>query len=249
MPNYFNQRKLFSRCILLSAGLLISAVCSAETPHPAPAPLPQVELKTSAGTIIVELYPDAAPKTVDNFLYYVKSGFYNGTIFHRVINNFMIQGGGMDKDLKEKKVNAPVPIEAQRALDYGLTNKTGVIAMAREELPDTARSQFFINVADNDFLNATPLPEGDPVQVTRNGISRSMPRSQALMISAGYTPFGRVIQGIDVVNAIKGVETEERGQNLNLPKKPISIISAKLLKIPTTQNQSNNDENKAGASH
>ena len=201
---------------------------------PVPAAAPQVELKTNVGTIVVELYPDAAPKTVKNFLQYVKSGFYNGTIFHRVINNFMIQGGGMSKDLKEKKMNAPIPLEAQMAFDHGLKNEVGTIAMAREEKPNTATSEFFINVADNDFLNPSTLPDGDPVQFMRRGTMRTMPRAQALLIAAGYAPFGRVIAGMDVVNQIKEVQTDAIGENLNVPRKPVIILSAKILKTPIT---------------
>jgi peptidyl-prolyl cis-trans isomerase A (cyclophilin A) len=218
--------------LLFSASLLISSVCYSAAP--ASTTPPQVELKTNVGTIVVELYPEAAPKTVKNFLQYVKSGFYNGTIFHRVINNFMIQGGGMTKDLKDKKMNAPIPLEAQMAFDHGLKNETGTIAMAREEKPNTATSEFFINVADNDFLNPSTLPDGDPVSFMRRGTMRTMPRAEALLIAAGYAPFGRVIEGMDVVNQIKEVQTYAIGENLNVPLKPIIILSAKILKQPIT---------------
>ena len=193
---------------------------------------PQVEIKTSAGSIVVELNPDAAPKTVKNFLQYVNSGFYNGTIFHRVIDNFMIQGGGMGHDLKEKKKNPPIVLEAQRAAEHGLKNEIGTIAMAREERPDTADSEFFINVANNDFLDPTVLPAGDPVQFMRRGALRTMSRSQALAVTAGYTVFGRVIAGMEIVDKIKGLPTERIGQNLNVPRQPVTILSAKVLKNP-----------------
>ncbi len=208
------------------AGLVFcSAALAAE-------PLPQVELKTNVGTIVLELYPEAAPKTVKNFLQYVKSGFYSGTIFHRVIDNFMIQGGGMDKNINGKRGNPPIPLEAQYALDHGVKNQLGTIAMAREYQPNTATSEFFINVADNDFLDAQAIPDGDPVQVTRRGVTRTLPRAEALLMMAGYAPFGRVIDGMDVVYHIKAAPTDAIRENLNVPRKPIIIISARLLKKP-----------------
>ena len=223
----------FSRSIISAVVLTISVFVSAVSfaaPRAAPATPPQVEIKTTLGTIVVELYPDAAPKTVKNFLQYVNSGFYTGTIFHRVIDNFMIQGGGLDKNLKEKKGNGPITLEAQTAFDHGLKNDIGTIAMAREEKPNTATSEFFINVADNDFLNPATLPAGDPVQFMRRGNLRTMPRAQALLIAAGYTPFGRVIDGMEVVNKIKVLPTAAHGENLNLPLNTVTVISAKILK-------------------
>ena len=213
----------------LGLSLLVSAASFA-----APADTPQVELKTNAGTIVLELYPDAAPKTVKNFLQYVNSGFYNGTVFHRVIDNFMIQGGGMTRDLKEKKKNPPIALEAQRAFDHGLKNEIGSIAMAREEKPDTADSEFFINVANNDFLDPATLPAGDPVQFMRRGTLRTMSRSQALAVAAGYTVFGRVNAGMEFVNQINVVPTDRIGQNLNVPRQPIIELSAKVQKTPIT---------------
>lgn len=195
---------------------------------------PQVELKTSAGTVVLELYPDAAPKTVKNFLQYVNSGFYQGTVFHRVINNFMIQGGGMGPDLKEKKKNAPIPLEALQAFEHGLKNEIGTIAMAREEKPDTADSEFFINVANNDFLDPVALPAGDPVKLMRRGELRTMSRAEALATTAGYTVFGRVIAGMEIVNKIKLAPTDRIGQNMNVPRQPITVLSAKVLKTPIT---------------
>src|SRR5207247_3326976 len=114
---------------------------------------PQVDLRTNLGTIRLELYPAAAPKTVENFLQYVKDGHYNGTIFHRVIDGFMIQGGGFDKGFKEKSARAPVVNEAQSGVKAGLMNNMGTVAMARTSDPNSATAQFFINVADNGFLN------------------------------------------------------------------------------------------------
>lgn len=213
--------------LAITTGILFCGVNSAAEPvHP------QVELKTNLGTVILELYPDAAPKTVKNFLQYVKSGFYNGTIFHRVIDNFMIQGGGMGKDLKDKKRNPTIPLEAQLAFDHGLKNDIGTIAMAREEKPDTANSEFFINVADNDFLNPSKLPDGDPVTLMRRGTERTMPRAQAQLLAAGYAPFGRVIDGMAVINKIKVLQTTPHGEHLNVPINTVTILSAKVLKVP-----------------
>lgn len=215
--------------LTLIASMLISTAGMAAAPVN-----PQVELKTNVGTIVLELYPDAAPKTVKNFLQYVKSGFYNGTIFHRVIDNFMIQGGGTGKDLKDKKGNAPIPLEAQIAFDHGLKNEIGTIAMARESNPNTATSEFFINVANNDFLDPQKISDGDPVQLIRHGEAKLYPRSEAVLLAAGYTPFGRVIDGMEVVNQIKVVQTDAIGQNMNVPRKPIIVLSARILKTPIT---------------
>ncbi|MCC6197650.1 MAG: peptidylprolyl isomerase [Burkholderiales bacterium] len=141
---------------------------------------PQVELDTTAGVIKLELFPDAAPKTVANFLDYVKSGHYVGTQFHRVIDGFMIQGGGFTTEFKEKPTRPPVPIESESSVKAGLSNVPGTIAMARTSDPNSATSQFFINVANNSRLNF------------------SAPTAQGY----GYTVFGKVIDGMDVVNKI-----------------------------------------------
>jgi len=140
----------------------------------------KVKFVTSAGDIVVELDATKAPKTVDNFVQYVKAGHYNGTVFHRVINNFMIQGGGMTADLKEKTTRAPIPLEARN----GLNNDRGTIAMARTPDPNSATAQFFINVKDNDFLNAARAADGN-----------------------GYAVFGKVVSGMDVVDKIRAVPT------------------------------------------
>ena len=140
----------------------------------------KVKLATSMGDIVVELDAAKAPKTVDNFVQYVKAGHYNGTVFHRVINNFMIQGGGMTADLKEKTTRAPIPLEARN----GLNNDRGTIAMARTPDPNSATAQFFINVKDNDFLNAARAADGN-----------------------GYAVFGKVVSGMDVVDKIRAVPT------------------------------------------
>ena len=163
---------------------------------------PQVALKTTMGEIVLELDQEKAPKTVANFLAYVKSGHYKGTIFHRVIDGFMIQGGGMDAKLVTKKTNKPIKNESNN----GLLNAPYTIAMARTADPDSATSQFFINVADN-----TPLDYPG-----RDGF--------------GYTVFGKVISGQDVVDKIKGVVVDDVKGQQNVPVVPIVITSATLLK-------------------
>ncbi len=167
---------------------------------PALAQNPQVELKTNQGTILVELYADKAPKTVANFLQYVKEGHYNGTTFHRVIDGFMIQGGGFERDMHEKPTRAPVENEAGN----GLKNLTGTLAMARTPNPHSASAQFFINLKDNDFLDyREPTPRG-----------------------YGYAVFGKVARGMDVVARIAKVGTGNVGQHQNVPREPIVIESA-----------------------
>jgi peptidyl-prolyl cis-trans isomerase A (cyclophilin A)/peptidyl-prolyl cis-trans isomerase B (cyclophilin B) len=143
---------------------------------------PKVAMKTSLGDIVIEVYPDKAPKTVENFLAYVKSGFYNGTVFHRVINNFMVQGGGFDTNMREKPTRAPVQNEAKN----GLKNRAYTLAMARTPDPHSASAQFFINVNDNAFLDY-PGQDG-----------------------WGYAVFGKVVSGKEVVDKIKAVETDRR---------------------------------------
>ena len=164
---------------------------------------PHVKLQTSAGDILIELNQEKAPATVENFLTYVNDGFYDGTIFHRVINNFMVQGGGFDADMNQKKTRDPIKNEA----DNGLLNKQYTLAMARTNDPHSATAQFFINVADNDFLNFQ-APTG-------NGW--------------GYAVFGQVIEGTDVVDKIKGVETGSRGFHQDVPLETITIESATVV--------------------
>ena len=156
---------------------------------PAQAANPQIEFDTSAGKIRVELYPDAAPKTVANFLDYVKAKHYDGTQFHRVIPNFMIQGGGFTPDFKQKPTKPPVPIESEMSSKAGLANVPGTLAMARTGDPNSATAQFFINVNDNKFLNfRSPDPQG-----------------------YGYTVFGKVVDGMDVVDKIAKTATGAGG--------------------------------------
>jgi len=173
-------------------------------PLPALAANPPVEVDTSAGTIRLALYPDAAPKTVANFLDYVKAGHYNGTVFHRVIDGFMIQGGGFTAELWQKPTKAPVVNEAESASKAGLLNVPGTIAMARTSDPNSATAQFFINVNDNKSLN---YRSADP-----QGI--------------GYTVFGKVVSGMDVVQKIAKAPTAASGMHQNLPKEAIVIKSA-----------------------
>jgi peptidyl-prolyl cis-trans isomerase A (cyclophilin A) len=174
--------------------VLLSTLCLA---LPALAANPRVELKTNQGVIVLELDAEKAPKTVENFLQYVKDGFYNGTIFHRVIDNFMIQGGGFTTEMKQKEPRAPIPNEAKN----GLKNVTGSIAMARTGDPHSATAQFFINLVDNAPLD---YPSRD---------------------NWGYAVFGKVVQGLDVVQKIGKTATATQ----DVPRSPIIIESAKLL--------------------
>ena len=165
--------------------------------------MPYVELETTMGNIVIELNQEKAPNTVANFLEYVKSGHYDGTIFHRVIDGFMIQGGGMDANMKEKSTNAPIQNEA----DNGLKNEVGTIAMARTSDPHSATAQFFINVKDNSFLNFSGKnPQG-----------------------WGYAVFGKVTEGMDIVNKIKGVPTGKYGFHADVPTTHVVITHAKVI--------------------
>lgn len=164
----------------------------------------KVNFKTNKGDIELELFDDKAPVTVKNFVSYVNAGFYNGTIFHRVINDFMIQGGGYDTNLSEKKTNAPIKNEATN----GLSNEVGTIAMARTQVVDSATAQFFINVKDNQFLNNTGTDANN----------------------YGYAVFGKVTKGMSVVNAIKATQTRSNGPFQNLPVENVIIEKASVLK-------------------
>jgi peptidyl-prolyl cis-trans isomerase A (cyclophilin A) len=196
---------------------------------------PKVRFITSEGEFVVEVYPDKAPKTVANFLQYVKDKHYDGTIFHRVISNFMVQGGGFDADYKQKATRPPVVHEGQDALAKGgPRNVEGTLAMARTNEPNSASSQFFINVKDNAFLDPTIIPPGDPVPRFEYGgrVYENTPRAQLLGASQlfGYTVFGKVTAGMDVVNNIKAVPTGAGGPfPTDVPKKAVLIKSATLL--------------------
>lgn len=161
-----------------------------------------MKLTTNKGTIVLELYPDKAPKTVENFLQYVQDGHYDGSIFHRVIEGFMIQGGGFDAEMQKLSTRDPIPNEA----DNGLANERGTIAMARTSDPDSATAQFFINTVDNTPLNHTgKTPQG-----------------------WGYAVFGRVVEGMDVVDAIAGVSTRTVGMFRDVPAEPVVIEKATI---------------------
>ena len=162
---------------------------------------PKVKLATSMGDIVVQLNPEKAPKTVANFLQYVREKHYDGTIFHRVIDGFMIQGGGFTPDMAQKPMRAPIPLEASN----GLKNDKYTIAMARTGAPDSATAQFFINVKDNAMLNA-PQPDGH-----------------------GYAVFGKVVEGADVVDKIRAVATSNKGPYQNVPNTPVTINSATVV--------------------
>jgi peptidyl-prolyl cis-trans isomerase A (cyclophilin A) len=163
----------------------------------------KVRLSTSVGDIVVELDAAKAPKSTANFLQYVKAGHYNGTIFHRVIENFMIQGGGYTADLTQKPTRAPIPLESHN----GLSNTRGTIAMARTAIPESATSQFFINVVDNPFLDAANARDGN-----------------------GYAVFGKVVEGMDVVDKIKAVPVGEKNGMQNVPLQPVTIKKATVEK-------------------
>ncbi|MDE2369353.1 MAG: peptidyl-prolyl cis-trans isomerase [Burkholderiales bacterium] len=198
--------------MLAAATLLLAGLAQAQAPEAAPASAPasapaqptqpsgpKVDLETSMGTIVIELDPEKAPKTVANFLKYVRAGHYNGVIFHRVIDGFMIQTGGYKADLSEKPTRPPIPLESRN----GLSNQRGSVAMARTAIPDSATSQFFINVADNVGLDQANSRDGQ-----------------------GYAVFGHVVQGMDVVDRIRAVETRSVSVFQNLPVKTITINKA-----------------------
>ena len=161
-----------------------------------------IKLHTNYGVITVNLFEDKAPETTANFKEYVKSGHYDGTIFHRVISNFMIQGGGFTPDMSQKPTRAPIENEAGN----GLSNEMGTIAMARTSDPHSATAQFFINVADNHFLDQARSPDG-----------------------WGYAAFGKVIEGMETVNRIKAVDTGNKGFHQDVPREDVLIESAEVI--------------------
>ena len=183
------------RTLLATLALAFSFAAQAQNP--------QVEMRTSMGVITLELQPENAPETVKNFLQYVKDGYYNGTIFHRVIADFMIQGGGFTPDLAAKKTRDPVKHEGGN----GLRNQVGTIAMARTADPNSATSQFFINVVDNQMLDFRGAAANE----------------------VGYTVFGRVVNGLDVVNKIRNVQTVAKGPHQNVPVQTVTIERVTLI--------------------
>ena len=179
----------------LGAAILAAAI-------PLSAAAQTVKLATSLGDIVLELDAAKAPKTVENFVQYVRAGHYDGTVFHRVIENFMIQGGGMTADMNEKPTRAPIPLESRN----GLANVRGSVAMARTSDPNSATAQFFINVKDNAFLDAANSRDGN-----------------------GYAVFGKVTAGMDVVDKIRNVKTGNKGPHQNVPLEPVTIKKATLV--------------------
>ena len=195
---------------------------------------PKLRITTNMGDIMIEVYPDKAPKTVANFLQYVKDKHYNGTIFHRVIPNFMIQGGGYDMQYKERTTRPPVQHEGRQAMAAGLKNQIGYLAMARTNDPQSATAQFFINTVDNAFLDPTPIPEGDPVKrfEYRGQVYENVPRENLLnaLQLFGYTVFGKVTSGMEVVDRIRGTPTGMGGPfRTDVPKTPVVIQSITLV--------------------
>ncbi|MDF1485287.1 peptidylprolyl isomerase [Ramlibacter sp. H39-3-26] len=189
------------KTVLALAGIAAAAIFSvATTAHAQEGP--KVRLATTLGDIVVQLDPARAPKTVENFVQYVNDKHYDGTVFHRVIDGFMIQGGGFTPDMQQKPTRAPIPLEAAN----GLKNDKYTIAMARTGNPNSATSQFFINVKDNASLNA-PQPDG-----------------------YGYAVFGKVVAGMDVVDKIRAVVTGNKGPHQNVPLTPVVIETATVLK-------------------
>jgi cyclophilin family peptidyl-prolyl cis-trans isomerase len=223
------RRLMRSKWMFAALGLMVTMGCGggsppppAEEPAAAPAPPapseeepaarpapsstgtnPMVEMRTSLGTMKIELHPDKAPTTVENFLQYAREGFYDGTVFHRVISGFMIQGGGFTPDMSEKETRAPIENEASN----GLKNVRGSLAMARTGDPHSASSQFFINTVDNPFLDFT----AETVQ------------------GYGYAVFGQVVEGLETLDAIKKVSTASRGGYDDVPVDPVVIESVRVL--------------------
>ena len=197
---------------------------------------PKVKFATTEGDFVIELYPEQAPKTVENFLQYVKDKHYDGTVFHRVINDFMVQGGGFDKAYVQKPTRPPVIHEGREALAKGGSkNLVGTVAMARTNDPQSATAQFFVNVKDNAFLDPTIIPPGDPVPKFEYGgrVYENTPRANLVNAPQlfGYTVFGKVVSGMDVINKIKVVPTGPGGPfPSDVPKTPILVNSATLVK-------------------
>jgi peptidyl-prolyl cis-trans isomerase A (cyclophilin A) len=187
----------------LAAAGLVALLCATAAAQDKGAGAPRVLLATSLGDITLQLDAEKAPKTVANFLEYVKNGHYDGTVFHRVMDGFMIQGGGFTPDMMQKPTKAPIPLEARN----GLKNERGAVAMARTSAPDSATSQFFINVVDNAMLDQPNARDGQ-----------------------GYAVFGKVVAGMDVVEKIRKVETGSVGGHQNVPLKPVLIRSATIVK-------------------
>jgi cyclophilin family peptidyl-prolyl cis-trans isomerase len=216
---------MLTRLLMLSAFAFSPLALAQETPAQQPQPAaepaqegtpveiarPRVALRTNMGDIVIELYEDKAPKSAANFLQYVRDGHYDGTIFHRVIDNFMVQGGGFTGDLQQKSTRAPIENEANN----GLSNQRGTVAMARTTEPHSALSQFFINVVDNPRLDYVSDQNG---------------------LTWGYAVFGRVIEGMDVIDRIRALETGPQGPFAkDVPKQPVVIQKAEVLDVSATR--------------
>ena len=224
VPSFLKRRSL-----LLTAALAIGLPAVA-------ADAPRVKFVTSEGEFVVEVYPDKAPKTVENFLQYVRDKHYDGTVFHRVIPTFMVQGGGFDSKYVQKPTRAPVVHEGRQALAKGgERNVVGTLAMARTNDPNSATSQFFINVADNAFLDPVQIPDGDPVArfEYQGRTYENVPRANLTGAPQlfGYTVFGKVVSGLDVVHKIKAIPTGAGGPfPTDVPRTQVLIQSATLQK-------------------
>ena len=202
-----------------------TAPATPATPAAPSADKPRVEMKTSLGMIVIELDPTAAPKSVANFLEYVKSGFYEGTVYHRVIKGFMAQGGGFDKTLKQKETRAPVMNEGEAAEKAGLKNDRGTISMARTGDPHSATAQFYINYKDNTMLDASSAKNNVPPPCKVDN-----PPPQCKQYGWGYTAFGRVVQGMDIVDKMAEVPTGAGGMfPSDVPQTQIVIEKVTLL--------------------
>lgn len=227
---------LFGKPMTRRAVATLFVAMAGLAPHAHAQDAPRVRFVTSAGEFVVELHPDKAPKTVENFLQYVKDKHYDGTIFHRVIENFMVQGGGYDVRYSEKKTRAPVAHEGREALAKGgEKNIVGTLAMARTNDPHSAGAQFFINVKDNAFLDPTLIPPGDPVPKFeyQGRVYENTPRANLINAPQlfGYTVFGKVVSGMDVVTKMKVVPTGAAGPfPSDVPRTAIIINSATLVK-------------------
>ncbi|MDR2128166.1 MAG: peptidylprolyl isomerase [Burkholderiaceae bacterium] len=226
------SKRQLSRAAL---ALALGAACAATSALPAlAADNPRVKFATSEGDFVIEVYPDKAPQTAANFLQYVKDKFYDGTIFHRTIRNFMIQGGGYDKNYAEKPTRPPIRHEGREALAKGLHNTVGSVAMARTNDPDSAAAQFFINVVDNTRLDPVIIPPGDPVAKFEymGRTYENVPRQNLLGNPQlyGYTVFGKVVSGMDTVEKIRNAPTGAGGPfPTDVPQKTVTIQSARLL--------------------
>ncbi len=224
----------FSRRALARVAATLGAAAALGTALPAFAADPRVKFVTTEGDFVIEVYPDKAPKTVENFLQYVKDKHYDGTLFHRVIPGFMAQGGGYDKDYKQKPTRPSIKHEGRESLAKGLKNLPGTVAMARTGDPHSATSQFFINVADNTRLDPVILPAGDPVTFEFQGqLQKDIPRKAVENHPAlfGYTVFGKVVSGMDTVEKIRNTPTGPGGPfPTDAPQKQVVIQSATLVR-------------------